>query len=101
MNRTELTNAIYMKLGGTVTKKQIDAILEAERESIIEAVAEGDKVTLLGFGSYSKKERKARIGRNPKTGERLDIPASSVPSFSPGKEFVQALDQPLNQPLAS
>ncbi|MDJ0526739.1 MAG: HU family DNA-binding protein, partial [Microcystis sp. M53600_WE12] len=68
-------------------KKQADAVLTAAIETIIEAVSEGDKVTLVGFGSFEARERQAREGRNPKTGDKMDIPATRVPAFSAGKLF--------------
>jgi DNA-binding protein HU-beta len=70
-----------------VTKKQADAVLTAAIETIIEAVSEGDKVTLVGFGSFEARERQAREGRNPKTGDKMEIPATRVPAFSAGKLF--------------
>ena len=85
MNKGELVDKVAEK--ATVTKKQADAVLTAALESIMEAVSEGDKVTLVGFGSFESRERKAREGRNPKTGEKMEIPASRVPAFSAGKLF--------------
>ncbi|MDJ0562376.1 MAG: HU family DNA-binding protein, partial [Microcystis sp. M49629_WE12] len=66
---------------------QADAVLTAAIETIIEAVSEGDKVTLVGFGSFEARERQAREGRNPKTGDKMEIPATRVPAFSAGKLF--------------
>ena len=85
MNKGELVDAVADK--ASVTKKQADAVLTATLETIIEAVSTGDKVTLVGFGSFESRERKAREGRNPKTGEKMDIPATKVPDFSAGKLF--------------
>ena len=85
MNKGELIDQIALK--ASVTKKQADAVLTAAIETIIEAVSEGDKVTLVGFGSFEARERQAREGRNPKTGEKMDIPATRVPAFSAGKLF--------------
>lgn len=85
MNKGELVDAIAVK--ASVTKKHADAVLSAAIEAIMEAVSEGDKVTLVGFGSFERRERKAREGRNPKTGEKMDIPATQVPAFSAGKLF--------------
>ncbi|MFK0731400.1 MAG: HU family DNA-binding protein [Gloeotrichia echinulata GP01] len=85
MNKGELVDAIADKTG--VTKKQADAVLSAALEAIIEAVADGDKVTLVGFGSFNRRERSAREGRNPKTTEVMHIPATRVPGFSAGKAF--------------
>ncbi|MEB3212373.1 MAG: HU family DNA-binding protein [Cyanobacteria bacterium J06626_14] len=85
MNKGELVDKIAEKSG--VTKKQADAILSAALDSIIEAVSDGQKVTLVGFGTFEPRDRKAREGRNPKTGEALTIPATTVPAFSAGKLF--------------
>ncbi|MDJ0587149.1 HU family DNA-binding protein [Microcystis sp. M49636_WE2] len=85
MNKGELIDQIALK--ASVTKKQADAVLTAAIETIIEAVSEGDKVTLVGFGSFEARERQAREGRNPKTGDKMEIPATRVPAFSAGKLF--------------
>jgi DNA-binding protein HU-beta len=85
MNKGELVDRISQK--ATVTKKQADAVLSAAIETIMEAVSEGDKVTLVGFGSFERRDRKEREGRNPKTGEKMSIPATQVPAFSAGKRF--------------
>jgi DNA-binding protein HU-beta len=70
-----------------VTKTAIKTILQTEKALIKGAVAEGDKVQYIGFGGFEKADRAARKGRNPQTGEEIDIPASTVPKFKPGKEF--------------
>jgi DNA-binding protein HU-beta len=85
MNKGELVDKVAEKVD--VTKKQADAVLTAAIESIMEAVSDGEKVTLVGFGSFELRERKEREGRNPKTGETMTIPASKVPAFSAGKLF--------------
>ena len=85
MNKGELVDKIAEKSG--VTKKQADAILTAALESIVDAVSDGQKVTLVGFGTFEPRDRKAREGRNPKTGEALTIPETTVPAFSAGKLF--------------
>jgi len=73
-----------------VTKKQADAVLTAALETIIEAVSSGDKVTLVGFGSFESRERKAREGHNPKTGDKWTFQRRfqpSLPESSLGKKF--------------
>lgn len=85
MNKGELVDAIAQK--ASVTKKQADEVLSATLDAIAEAVSSGDKVTLVGFGTFERRERQAREGRNPKTGEKMTIPASKVPAFSAGKLF--------------
>ncbi|MHC5779678.1 HU family DNA-binding protein [Nostoc sp.] len=87
MNKGELVDAVADKTG--VTKKQTDAVLTAMLEAIMESVTDGDKVTLVGFGSFDRRDRAAREGRNPKTNEKMDIPATRVPGFSAGKAFRQ------------
>jgi DNA-binding protein HU-beta len=85
MNKSELVDAISQKTN--VSKKEADAILTAMIEEIVAAVASGSKVTFIGFGSFEPRERQAREGRNPKTGETMTIPATRVPGFSVGKSF--------------
>lgn len=85
MNKGELIDAVAEK--AEVTKKQADTIVTAAIDAIMEAVASGDKVTLVGFGSFEPRERAAREGRNPRTGETMTIPAGKVPAFAAGKGF--------------
>ena len=85
MNKGELVDSIAEK--ANVTKKQADTVLTAALDSIVEAVSSGEKVTLVGFGAFEPRERKAREGRNPKTGAKMQIPATTVPAFSAGKLF--------------
>ena len=85
MNKGELVDLVASKAG--ISKKQADAVVSATVEAVMEAVAGGDKVTLVGFGSFEPRERKAREGRNPKTNEKMQIPATVVPAFSAGKQF--------------
>jgi DNA-binding protein HU-beta len=85
MNKGDLVDAIAVK--ANVTKKDADAVLSAIIETIIDTVASGDKVTLVGFGAFEKRDRKEREGRNPKTGETMTIAATSVAAFSAGKLF--------------
>ncbi len=85
MNKAELIAAIAERV--KVTQKEVDAILSATVDSIVEAVSSGDKVTLVGFGSFESRERNEREGRNPKTGASMIIPATKVPGFTAGKLF--------------
>ena len=87
MNRTELVNAIALQAG--TSKKDADAMLKAYVNVVEEAVKAGEKVQLIGFGSFELKERPARKGKNPKTGEAIDIPASKAPVFKAGGAFKQ------------
>lgn len=92
MNKGELVDVVAEK--AAVTKKQADAVISAIVEAIMEAVSDGDKVTLVGFGSFESRDRKAREGRNPKTGEKMEIPATKVPAFSAGKVFKEKVAPP-------
>jgi DNA-binding protein HU-beta len=95
MNKGELVDQVAEK--ADVTKKIADHVLSAALEVVMEAVSTGDKVTLVGFGSFEPRQRQQREGRNPRTGEKMDIPATKVPAFSAGKLFkdkVSASDGP-------
>ncbi|MDZ7950540.1 HU family DNA-binding protein [Nostoc sp. DedQUE09] len=85
MNKGELVDAVAAK--ANITKKQADQVISAFLEVVTEAVADGEKITLVGFGSFERRERSEREGRNPKTNEPMTIPATRVPAFSPGKQF--------------
>lgn len=85
MNKGELVDSIAERSGAN--KKQAGAILSALTETIINSVSSGEKVTLVGFGSFEARDRKARDGRNPQTGKKLKIPAKKSPVFSAGKLF--------------
>lgn len=83
MNKTELIAAAAESTG--LTKKDSEKVLNAVLDSIAAALAKGDKVQISGFGSFEVKEREARVGRNPQTGETMEIAASRVPAFKAGK----------------
>jgi DNA-binding protein HU-beta len=85
VNKGELVDAIASKV--SVTKKEADAIVTAMMDSIMDTVSKNDKVTLVGFGTFEARQRQAREGRNPSTGEAIKIPATTVPAFSAGKQF--------------
>ena len=85
MNKGELIDAIAAKTQNT--KKEVDAVLTATIEAIMEAVSSGEKVTLVGFGTFEPRQRAEREGRNPQTGKTIKIPATTVPAFSAGKQF--------------
>lgn len=89
MNKTELIAAVAEKAG--MSKKDSEKTVNAVFESITAALAEGDKVQLVGFGTFEVKERGARIGRNPRTKEEIEIPASRVPAFKVGKALKDAV----------
>jgi len=85
MNKGELVDQIAQK--ADVTKKDADVILSALLDTIVESVVAGEKVVLVGFGTFEIRERQERVGRNPATGEPLTIPAAKIPAFSAGKVF--------------
>ena len=85
MNKGELVDAISNKV--EASKSSITEILAVALEVITKTVADGEKVTLVGFGSFEPRDRKEREGHNPKTGEKMTIPATRVPVFSAGKNF--------------
>jgi len=90
MNKTDLVAGIAAKSG--LTKKDAEKALEAVTATIVEAVKSGDKVALVGFGTFESRKRAARSGRNPKTKETITIPASTVPAFKAGKAFKDAVN---------
>ena len=89
MNKIELIAAVAEKSG--MTKKDAEKALSAVVETLTEALVKGEKVTLVGFGSFETKTREARIGRNPKTKETIEIPATTVPTFKAGTALKNAV----------
>ena len=89
MNKAELIDAIVAKSG--LTKKEADAAVAAMVEAVKEALKAGEKVQLVGFGTFSVKSRAARTGKNPSTGEAIQIPACKVPAFAAGKALKDAI----------
>jgi len=83
MNKTELIAAVATKTG--LSKKDAEKALNATMETVAEAMASGEKVQLVGFGSFETKTRAAHIGRNPRTKETMEFPAKTVPVFKAGK----------------
>jgi DNA-binding protein HU-beta len=92
MNKTELIDAIAAQVNG-VTKSNIAAVVDATVAAISGALAKGDKVQLIGFGTFETRQRAAREGRNPKTGAKLKIAASKTPAFSAGKALKDAVNK--------
>ena len=89
MNKTELIAAMAENSG--LTKKDCEAALAAFTCAVETAMKSGDKVQMVGFGSFDVKERPARVGRNPLTGEPMTYPACKVPTFKPGKPLKDAI----------
>ena len=91
MNKTELVAAMAEKTNQT--KKNTEDALNAFIEVVTETLKKGDKIQLVGFGTYETKTRAERMGRNPQTGEEIKIPASKVPSFKAGKALKDEINQ--------
>lgn len=85
VNKSELITSMAEK--SELTKKDTEKVLKAFIESVEEALTKGDKVQLVGFGTFEVKSRAARVGRNPRTREEIQIPASKAPVFKPGKDL--------------
>ena len=85
MNKSDLINVIADKAG--FSKKDSEKALSAVLDAVSDALVGGDKVQLVGFGAFEVKSRAARVGRNPKTSESIQIPASKTPAFKPGKQL--------------
>ena len=83
MNKATLIAKIAEK--SALNKKQAEAALNAFTDTVVEALKEGDKVQMMGFGTFEIKERAARTGRKPATGETIEIPAKKIPTFKAGK----------------
>ena len=90
MNKTELTAALAEKTG--FGKKDAEKALNALVEVVTEALTEGNRVSIVGFGSFEVKERPARIARNPRTGEEIQIEASKAPVFKAGKALKDSVN---------
>ena len=89
MNKSQLIDKIAA--GADISKAAAGRALDAIIASVTESLKEGDDVALVGFGTFAVKERAARTGKNPATGEQIDIPASKAPAFKAGKAFKDAI----------
>ena len=89
MNKAELINAVAA--AADVSKKDAEAVIVATVDAITQALREGERVQLVGFGSFEVKKRAARTGRNPKTKEAIEIPATTVPTFKAGTALKNAV----------
>ena len=90
MNKAQLVEQLATEM--EVTKADCERVLDATLDAIKTAVKKGDDVTLVGFGTFTRSKRKARMGRNPQTGEAIKVPACTVPKFRPGKAFKEFLN---------
>ncbi|MFE0565730.1 HU family DNA-binding protein [Priestia megaterium] len=89
MNKTELVDAVATQ--AELSKQDAKKAVEALFETISNTLAKEEKIQLIGFGTFEVRERVARTGRNPQTGEEMTIPASKIPAFKPGKELKAAV----------
>ncbi|MEQ8235529.1 MAG: HU family DNA-binding protein [Syntrophomonadaceae bacterium] len=90
MNKTDLVSAVAGQAG--ITKKDAEKVINAFFTTVADALKAGDKVQLIGFGTFEVRSRQARKGRNPQTGAEINIPAAKVPAFKPGKALKDAVD---------
>ena len=91
MNKTELVAAVAAKAG--LTKKDAERVVNATLETITESLVKGDKVNISGFGIFEVKNREARVGRNPRTKETIQIPAAKLPAFKASKTLKDAVSK--------
>ncbi|MHB8733925.1 MAG: HU family DNA-binding protein [Terriglobales bacterium] len=84
-----------------MTRKDSEVIVETIFESVVRSLRAGDKVEIRGFGSFRTRQRQPRIGRNPKTGERVDVPARKIPFFKPSKELKDTINSQPEGALAT
>jgi DNA-binding protein HU-beta len=89
LNKTDLISEVAAKTG--MTKKDVEKVVAAFFDSVEGVLKAGDKVQLIGFGTFEVRDRQARKGRNPQTGEEINIPAARVPAFKAGKALKDAL----------
>lgn len=90
MTKAELVDEVA--LAAKLTKKESEVIVDEVFKNIIQTLNRGEKIELRGFGSFRVRQRRARRGRNPKTGDPVDIPAKRVPYFKPGKELKEMIN---------
>lgn len=98
MNKVQMVAAVAEKAG--LTKKDAEKAINAVTEAVKEALVKGDKVQLIGFGTYEVRERAARTGRNPQTGAEIKIAAAKVPAFKAGKALKDAVNPAPKAPAA-
>lgn len=90
MTKTELVNAIAEK--SELSKSDSEKALKAFVDTVTEVLQQGDKIAMVGFGTFSVGDRAARVGKNPQTGAAIDIPAAKVPKFKAGKALKDAVN---------
>lgn len=93
MTKAELVDEVARVV--QLTKKQAETIVNIVFDSIVESLRSGQKIELRGFGSFRLRSRKSRTGRNPKTGEKVEVPSKKIPYFKPGKELKELINKAL------
>lgn len=91
MTKADMIEKIQEKVNG-LTRRETEIVINSIFDSIRDALARGDKVEIRGFGSFRLRGRRERVGRNPKTGEHVNVPAKKVPFFKAGKELKEFVD---------
>jgi integration host factor subunit beta len=91
MTKAELVDEVARIV--QLTKKQAETIVNIVFDSIVESLRSGQKIELRGFGSFRLRSRKSRTGRNPKTGEKVEVPSKKIPYFKPGKELKELINK--------
>ncbi len=91
MNKTELIASVAEKSG--ISKKDAEKAVAAVIDTIVETVAAGDKIQIVGFGTFEQRTRNARTGCDPRTGKSIEIPASKVPAFKAGRQFKETVNK--------
>ena len=81
-----------------LTRKDSEVIVETIFESVVRSLRAGDKIEIRGFGSFRTRQRKPRVGRNPKTGDRVEVPAKKIPFFKPSKELKDMVNNSVEEP---
>lgn len=99
MTKAELVDEVAQAV--QLTKKQAEQIVNIVFDSIVQSLRSGEKIELRGFGSFRLRSRKSRTGRNPKTGEKVDVPSKKIPYFKPGKELKELINEKVLDPTDS
>lgn len=95
MTKAELVDEVARVV--QLTKKQAETIVNIVFDSIVDSLRAGQKIELRGFGSFRLRSRKSRTGRNPKTGEKVEVPSKKIPYFKPGKELKELINKALSE----
>ena len=95
MTKAELVDEVARVV--QLTKKQAETIVNIVFDSLVDSLRAGQKIELRGFGSFRLRSRKSRTGRNPKTGEKVEVPSKKIPYFKPGKELKELINKALSE----